>query len=181
MNFQPIDYLSHLNLDFDLEAPNNVNDLDLFGQSEFFDLDVFSKDRSAPTKQEQLQQHQKKEELSLDFLEMSDKVKTPQYSPPVLPSSEPPKVLEDKRKRNTAASARFRIKKKMKERQMEEETKALQEKVLALEKRLKTLETENKCLKNLILKNNEKKNDDLLNSIKKKSLLDFNTEFHYTT
>ncbi|GEQ66749.1 hypothetical protein JCM33374_g412 [Metschnikowia sp. JCM 33374] len=81
-------------------------------------------------------------------------------------------VDEIKRRRNTAASARFRIKKKMKEKQMEQQARELQDRLGMLEKKLRTLEMENKCLRQLIVEKTEKKNCDLLASIKKRSLGD---------
>ena len=51
------------------------------------------------------------------------------------------------KERNTAASARFRIKKKMKEQEMERRAKELEERVVNLEKKLKAAELENRCLK----------------------------------
>ncbi|KAK9323537.1 hypothetical protein V1517DRAFT_93873 [Lipomyces orientalis] len=64
---------------------------------------------------------------------------------------------EDKRRRNTAASARFRIKKKQREQQMERTAKELQEKVQQLEGKIMQLEMENKWLKNLVVEKNEAK------------------------
>lgn len=64
---------------------------------------------------------------------------------------------------------------------MEQKSKELQDRLLALEKKLKTLEMENKCLKNLILEQNEKKNTDLLESIKKRSILDSKPVFQFTS
>ncbi|KAK4101869.1 hypothetical protein N658DRAFT_485747 [Parathielavia hyrcaniae] len=57
---------------------------------------------------------------------------------------------EDKRKRNTAASARFRIKKKQREQELEKRTKEMSDKVTMLEGRISALETENKWLKSLV-------------------------------
>ncbi|KAK1778431.1 hypothetical protein QBC45DRAFT_162267 [Copromyces sp. CBS 386.78] len=57
---------------------------------------------------------------------------------------------EDKRKRNTAASARFRIKKKQREQALEKSAKEMTEKVTQLEGRIQALETENKWLKGLV-------------------------------
>ncbi|KAK4120017.1 hypothetical protein N657DRAFT_580586 [Parathielavia appendiculata] len=57
---------------------------------------------------------------------------------------------EDKRKRNTAASARFRIKKKQREQELEKRSKEMAEKVTMLEGRISALETENKWLKSLV-------------------------------
>ncbi|KAF8469025.1 hypothetical protein BDZ91DRAFT_82615 [Kalaharituber pfeilii] len=61
---------------------------------------------------------------------------------------------EDKRRRNTAASARFRIKKKQREQALEKSAKELAEKVTALEMKINQLEMENKWLKNLITEKN---------------------------
>ena len=57
---------------------------------------------------------------------------------------------EDKRRRNTAASARFRVKKKQREQLLEAQTKELSTKVHQLETKVQQLETENKWLKELI-------------------------------
>ena len=61
---------------------------------------------------------------------------------------------EDKRRRNTAASARFRIKKKQREQALEETVKSVQDKNAKLEARLNQLEMENKWLKDLITEKN---------------------------
>lgn len=66
---------------------------------------------------------------------------------------------EDKRRRNTAASARFRVKKKQREQALERSAKEMSDKVSALEGRINQLETENKWLKNLITEKNESKDD----------------------
>jgi hypothetical protein len=66
---------------------------------------------------------------------------------------------EDKRRRNTAASARFRIKKKQREQALEKSAKEMTEKVTVLESRIQQLETENKWLKNLIMEKNEGNED----------------------
>lgn len=149
-----MDYLNDLNLDFDSQfspkTEQGTNDLDLFSKSDFFDLDEFS-NYSKPV----IKQNEEEEVIS------------PASSGS--PSATSISAYEDKRKRNTAASARFRIKKKLKQQEMETKCKNLQDKVGGLEKKLLTLEMENKCLKNLILQKNEEKNDDLLQSIKKRS------------
>ena len=61
---------------------------------------------------------------------------------------------EDKRRRNTAASARFRVKKKEREKALEKSAKEMTEKVTALENCILQLETENKRLNNMVLENN---------------------------
>ncbi|KIW58869.1 hypothetical protein PV05_03362 [Exophiala xenobiotica] len=61
---------------------------------------------------------------------------------------------EDKRRRNTAASARFRIKKKQREQALEKTVKDVQDKNTELEAKLRQLEMENKWLKDLITEKN---------------------------
>ncbi|KAK4451817.1 regulatory protein cys-3 [Podospora aff. communis PSN243] len=78
---------------------------------------------------------------------------------------------EDKRKRNTAASARFRIKKKQREQALEKSAKEMTEKVTALEGRISALETENKWLKSLVTEKHGGKDD-----ILKKLLKEFSTQ-----
>ncbi|CAG8600428.1 3898_t:CDS:1 [Paraglomus occultum] len=58
---------------------------------------------------------------------------------------------EDKRRRNTAASARFRIKKKMREQALERTAREMTAKVEALETKLRELELENKWLRSLVV------------------------------
>ena len=57
---------------------------------------------------------------------------------------------EDKRRRNTAASARFRVKKKQREQALEKQAKEMADKVSQLEGKVQQLEMENKWLKGLI-------------------------------
>jgi len=66
---------------------------------------------------------------------------------------------EDKRRRNTAASARFRVKKKQREQALERSAKEMADKVAAFEARIAHLEMENKWLKNLITERNEGSDD----------------------
>ncbi|EXJ81758.1 hypothetical protein A1O1_07823 [Capronia coronata CBS 617.96] len=61
---------------------------------------------------------------------------------------------EDKRRRNTAASARFRVKKKQREQALERTVKEVQDVNAKLEARLSQLEMENKWLKDLITEKN---------------------------
>ncbi|KAM4059860.1 leucine zipper domain-containing protein [Hirsutella rhossiliensis] len=74
---------------------------------------------------------------------------------------EPTRVAaeEDKRRRNTAASARFRIKKKQREQALEKSAKEMTEKINGLESKVSQLETENKWLKNLLVEKNEGSDD----------------------
>lgn len=181
MNFQPSDYLHDLNLEFELpsldEQTNSglIPDLDIFSHTDFFDLDVFANDHMAPSKQQQQQQYQLQQpQHQLRKLPLADiKEEDPEgvaQTPAEEGSHGGLSIEELKRKKNTAALARFRVKKKMKEKQMEERARELQDKLSLLEKKVKTLEMENKCLKQLILEKNEKRNLDLLELIKKRSL-----------
>lgn len=67
---------------------------------------------------------------------------------------------EDKRKRNTAASARFRMKKKLREQALEKTAKEMTIKAEALEKRVAELEREAKWLRALVVE----KDPSLLNN-----------------
>lgn len=197
MNFHPTDYLTNLNLDFENPAfspsvAGNSPDLDLFQQIDFLDFDVFSKDASLPTKQafqpaevaqpvfannnnNNVAPYIKQEPQTVEFLQIQ-----PSSSPETFSPGESGAQTSDKRRRNTAASARFRIKKKLREQQMENDAKQLQERLQALEKKLKTLEMENKCLKSLIMQKNEQTSSDLLEGIKKRSIADSSSLFEYT-
>ncbi|PWN87704.1 hypothetical protein FA10DRAFT_269018 [Acaromyces ingoldii] len=59
-------------------------------------------------------------------------------------------IEEDKRRRNTAASARFRVKKKQREAALEAHTKELTDKVDSLQREMEKLRNENTWLKGLI-------------------------------
>ncbi|KAH7321219.1 regulatory protein cys-3 [Stachybotrys elegans] len=72
---------------------------------------------------------------------------------------------EDKRRRNTAASARFRVKKKQREQALEKSAKEMTEKVTALENKVNQLETENKWLKSLLVEKNDG-NKDIITQLK---------------
>ena len=56
-----------------------------------------------------------------------------------------------KRLRNTAASARFRARKKLREQRLERSARERKEKLAALEARIRELEAENKWLKSLAI------------------------------
>ena len=58
---------------------------------------------------------------------------------------------EDKRRRNTAASARFRLKKKEREAALEKKAKELEIRVSELEKECEALRRENGWLKGLVV------------------------------
>lgn len=61
---------------------------------------------------------------------------------------------EDKRRRNTAASARFRVKKKQREQALERNVKEINDQNAKLQSKIEQLEMENKWLKDLITEKN---------------------------
>jgi hypothetical protein len=67
---------------------------------------------------------------------------------------------EDKRRRNTAASARFRVKKKQREAALERTVKEVNDKNAQLQATVSQLEMENKWLKNLIVEKNGNQSKD---------------------
>lgn len=75
----------------------------------------------------------------------------------------------DKRRRNTAASARFRIKKKLKEKQMESEISTLNDHIKKSELKIQQLEMENKLLKNLIIEKGSQKSEYELKVLKERA------------
>lgn len=91
-------------------------------------------------------------------------------------------VEEDKRRRNTEASARFRVKKKVREQALEKSAAEMTEKVRGLEERVRQLERENGWLRGLIVerrdsikggkrknKSKVKWNDEQVEQVEKKS------------
>lgn len=68
-------------------------------------------------------------------------------------------IEEDKRRRNTAASARFRVKKKQREQAMAQSAKEMSDKIKELEDSVTRLKAENQWLKGLIIEKNENKED----------------------
>lgn len=82
-----------------------------------------------------------------------------------------PEINEvDKKRRNTAASARFRIKKKLKEKQMEDKINELEGVINNFEGKIHQLETENKVLKSLIIEKGSERSDQELKSLKQRIL-----------
>lgn len=79
---------------------------------------------------------------------------------------------EDKRKRNTAASARFRIKKKMREQSMEKTVREMTEKSTGLEDRVRELELEVKWLRGLLIEKTSSEPTDTSNSQNTTSIKD---------
>ncbi|OBZ89261.1 Transcription factor zip1 [Choanephora cucurbitarum] len=91
---------------------------------------------------------------------MTDHLDLMHTSPPIAPIinekkrkeiDESTEAIEDKRRRNTAASARFRMKKKLKEQALERTAKEMTDKAEALEKRVLELEKEAKWLRALVV------------------------------
>lgn len=68
---------------------------------------------------------------------------------------------EDKRRRNTAASARFRIKKKQREQALEKTAKDMSDKVDKLEEKVCQLEKENQWLREIVVEKTAKTSDEV--------------------
>ena len=83
---------------------------------------------------------------------------------------------EDKRRRNTAASARFRVKKKQREQALEKQAKEMADKVSLLEGKVQQLEMENKWLKGLITDKNEGKVPEMAGATGEKEAEERSTE-----
>lgn len=194
-----MDYISQLNLEeVPSVALNNGagNDLESFMDSTFFDFDQFQSDSSikvsVPGPNANDLSSQIPSELPENLTQFYNSTSFTQQNPvtktivkeeteevqSLAKTQETTKrsiethdeVEQDKKKRNTLASARFRVKKKLKEQEMERNVKLLSDRVAAFNERINQLELENACLKSLILEKNEKKSNDLLRSIKEKSL-----------
>ncbi|CDK27775.1 unnamed protein product [Kuraishia capsulata CBS 1993] len=75
----------------------------------------------------------------------------------------------DKRKRNTAASARFRVKKKMKEQEMERNLKELNDRNTRLEMKIQQLEMENRLLRNLVVEKGAQRDTEELERLRKRA------------
>lgn len=101
---------------------------------------------------------------------------TNDFATPTLGSSYGERIPpeSDKRKRNTAASARFRIKKKLKEKEMEHKILHLDELIKRFEKKVGELEMENRLLKNLIIEKGNRNSEKELLLLKQKVKLEGN-------
>jgi hypothetical protein len=86
-------------------------------------------------------------------------------------------VEVDKRRRNTAASARFRIKKKLKEQHLERSVRELTELTMTLEKKIQTLEMENRLLRNLVVEKGEQRNNSELELLKQRARMASDSDF----
>lgn len=173
-----MDYISVLNMEELPVFTSDDNTLTAFTDSSFFDFDQFNTGNLKLDYQQQFQQTIQQLESIIPTQEQS----LPSVSKPVkelTPITEETEERDslitissdqDKKKRNTAASARFRIKKKQKEQEMERNLKELTERVNNHNRRIQQLEMENACLKSLLVQKSEQKSNDLLKSIKEKSL-----------
>ncbi|CEP23695.1 unnamed protein product [Cyberlindnera jadinii] len=191
-----MDYISQLNLEeVPSVALNNGagNDLESFMDSTFFDFDQFQSDSSikvsVPGPNVNELSSQIPSELPENLTQFYNSTSFTQQNPvtKTIVKEETEEVLslaktqettklsiethdeveQDKKKRNTLASARFRVKKKLKEQEMERNVKLLSDRVATFNERINQLELENACLKSLILEKNEKKSNDLLRSIQR--------------
>lgn len=101
-----------------------------------------------------------------------DTATTTVYGDVPTPANSNTSLLElDKRRRNTAALARFRIKKKLKEKQMENQLHSLNNLIKDYESKVQQLEMENKLLRNLIVVKGTQKSDNELKLLKERAKL----------
>jgi hypothetical protein len=144
--------------DFDLFAGDfQFTDFNNFGTSALLDSGMSSLPQPQPTHYSLPPTYASSTSaispLIQDYDQASKKRKFDDVSP-VIPQSldENARVAaeEDKRRRNTAASARFRVKKKQREQALEKSAKDMLDKVNMLEVKIQQLETENLWLKGLI-------------------------------
>lgn len=174
-----------------------MDDLSLFTNTDFFDYDVFARDvLDMPTK---LDNGENIEEFLKTISNVEpetifnsgNNVTEPQVKqefiqPSLLVSPVGvPEVKEVKKQRNTAASARFRIKKKQRQQEMELKIVKLNEDISNFNNHIKRLEIENKILKNLVFEKSETvKSEGVASSSAKtnipKLLQKSNIDFQYT-
>jgi len=83
--------------------------------------------------------------------DQSSDAASPAAGPPAMSPMTPMTPAEDKRRRNTAASARFRLKKKEREAALEKKSKELEMRVMELERECEGLRRENGWLKGLVV------------------------------
>ncbi len=76
---------------------------------------------------------------------------------------------KDKKRRNTAASARFRIKKKLKEQEMQRTIKDLEEASKGLEAKVKRLELGNNLLRSLVIEKNHRRDAEEVEKLREKA------------
>lgn len=161
-----------------------MEDLSLFTDSQFFDYEVFAKDVFDDKNNENIDDFLKS--ISLVEPEMTNEsVDTPQESVDVIEKvleqladmiEERPELKEDKKRKNTAASARFRIKKKQKQQEMDQKITRLNEDIARFNNEIKKLEIENKILKELVFEKSQSQNVDVkdtLHNFLQNSRLDF--------
>lgn len=80
-----------------------------------------------------------------------------------------PHTEVDKRKRNTEASARFRVKRKLREKEMENRMLQLDDLIKNFEVKINELEMENRLLKNLIIEKGDQRSTQELQMLKEKA------------
>eukprot|EP00160_Parvularia_atlantis_P004391 Unigene1371_Nuclearia_a/m.4351 Unigene1371_Nuclearia_a/g.4351 ORF Unigene1371_Nuclearia_a/g.4351 Unigene1371_Nuclearia_a/m.4351 type:complete len:167 (+) Unigene1371_Nuclearia_a:158-658(+) len=79
---------------------------------------------------------------------------------------------EEKRRRNSAASARFRLKKKMREQKLESMTKIMSEKTEVLQRRVRVLESEVKYLRDLLTLRRDREREAQIEQLADKAALE---------
>ncbi|KAH8730069.1 hypothetical protein GQ44DRAFT_700767 [Phaeosphaeriaceae sp. PMI808] len=143
-------------MDFDLNSDFQFTDFNNFGASTLLDpsLSSLPQQNHYPLPPNFASPTSAISPVSSGFDQATKKRKLDLAAPitPHQPFDESVRVAaeEDKRRRNTAASARFRVKKKQREQALESTAKEMQDKATRLEQKVQQLETENAWLKSLI-------------------------------
>lgn len=120
--------------------PESMHNFNFLSDSLSFDLNSL-----AATDEESAAKRRKLDASSSDQTELD--------SPSNMDEGARAAAEEDKRRRNTLASARFRAKKKMREQALEKDHKEMAAKIEKMENRIKELELENKWLRGLVVQN----------------------------
>ncbi|KAF2846358.1 bZIP transcription factor-like protein [Plenodomus tracheiphilus IPT5] len=159
-------------MDFSLQGDFHFTDFNNFGPTTLLDPSLSSLPQSQPAHYSLPHTYGSPTAsitpLGQDFDSSLKKRKLDDDIPEHLDANARVAAEEDKRRRNTAASARFRVKKKQREQALEKTAKDMSDKVNILETRIQQLETENAWLKGLITeKNSGKSSSELIARLSK--------------
>lgn len=119
-----------------------------------------------PTKNRPMQRHELAELYAPKSEAVSDAEEQAKHEESSSGTEHIPANDDEKRRRNTAASARFRIKKKLREQEMEKNLKVMQQRLSEQDERIKQLEMENTWLKNLVVEKNTERESSSLGKLR---------------
>ncbi|KAI8149475.1 hypothetical protein BJV82DRAFT_588197 [Fennellomyces sp. T-0311] len=150
---QDLDFFANTQFSYDVPPPPGLNDGCWSGQY-CYDQTTDNCDQALPSPTSPDGDKTKRQQPT-----------TPLSQPETMPQQLPAQKLtkDDKRKRNTAASARFRVKKKMREQALQRTAYEMTEKSKRLEAHIQDLEREIKWLKALVVEKSEGRLEQLIN------------------